>query len=157
MAKIYVASAFANRPEAREVQAALRAAGHTITWDWTQEDASHLQRGSPEFFAFLEKCGEADFKGVMGADAVVVVAHPEMSDTKAEMGIALGAGIPVFVLYPERRHSVFYGRVVRIRSLEDLIDSLRSSPGFTPTECAETDGHRFSGGSCVYCGERVAA
>ena len=122
--RLYVASAFSNKPEVHEVQAAVINAGHTISHDWTTEDASHLPAGSPEFYAYLEECGVRDFVGVLSADAVIVIAHPDMGDTKAELGIALGLGMPVFVLYPERKHCVFYGYTKRVNSIPELLASL---------------------------------
>jgi len=124
--RLYVASAFVNKFEVQKVQKALRKDRHTITHDWTKESADHLEAGSKEFFEYLYKCGDADFFGVLNADALVVVAHPAMSDTKAELGIALGAGIPVYVLWPERRQCVFYGRTTRYTGERALTNVRRS-------------------------------
>lgn len=122
--KIYVASAFQNQAEVHVVQELLRKAGHKITHDWTLRNASHLTPNTPEFFAFLEECGGEDFDGIIKADRLVVIAHPSMSDTKVEIGIALGVGVPVYVLYPERAHSVFYGLVHKVDSIVDLLTQL---------------------------------
>lgn len=125
MAKIYVASAFANKDEVRQVQAYLTAAGHEITHDWTVEDASHLTPRSREWWSFLFDCGAHDLIGIENADAVVVIAHPEMRDTRFEMGYAIGSGCPVFLLNADRAVSVFYDLCSPASSVADLLMQLR--------------------------------
>ena len=122
---VYVASAFANKEEVRFVQRELINNGHTISYDWTQDDASHLIPDSCQFYSFLEQCGSNDLRGILAAAAVIVIAHPEMRDTRTEMGIAIGAEIPCFILYSERTHSVFYRSTVRVQSIEELLGCLR--------------------------------
>lgn len=126
MSRVYVASAFANKPAVRELQRALVDAGHSITHDWTVEDASHLPEGTPEWFDYLFCCGDKDLLGIESADAVVVLAHPEMRDTRFEMGYALGAGVPVYVLDYSRAVSVFYGHCELVDSVDALITALDS-------------------------------
>lgn len=124
--KIYVASSFLNKPATRAAHAKLREAGHEITWDWTQEDASHLPFKSPEYYAFLEACGERDRIGVLEADAVVALMHEECRDTLTEIGIAIGAGKRVIAVEPYRRYSVFFGSVEKVASLDEALERLRS-------------------------------
>lgn len=121
--KIYVATSFQNIPEARDVMAALKAAGHSITFDWTHEkidpawDVARQER-------YFQTCGQNDFQGVSDADAVVLVNHTLARDAMAEFGIALGMGKPVLVLYPERRASVFFHRASLCATLEDAVTRL---------------------------------
>jgi hypothetical protein len=122
--KVYVATAFPNREEAKAVMHALRAAGHVITHDWTGEaidPAWPVERQE----AYLRACGTADFEGVAEADALVLVNHQASRDAMAEFGMALGLGTPVFVLYPERRSSVFFHYAVPVGSVPELLEQLR--------------------------------
>ena len=87
--RIYVASAWAERIRACQVMYQLRAAGHTITYDWTQQEQETTAQAL------------ADYRGVVTADVLVFVAEkPYTSGGGAicEMGIALGAEIPVFLM-----------------------------------------------------------
>ena len=127
MSKVYVASAFCNKAETRAVQAALIAAGHTVSHDWTTEDASHLEFKSPAYFEYLERCGENDLRGIINSTAVVVIAHEQMRDTLCEMGLAIGFGVPVYVLNPERRHSVFYSQTTPVAGVTDLLSVLENA------------------------------
>lgn len=118
----YVATAFDNAPSARDAMARIRDLGHQITHDWTTEEAN-ADKFTDDFErrAFLEECGRADYCGVMNADAVIVLAHPDMRDTRAEMGIALGRQIPVYVVDAWRAHSVFYSLVERVMSVDAAV------------------------------------
>lgn len=105
--KIYVATSFKNIPEARQVMAALRKAGHEISHDWTNEAVDQAWPLARRL-AYLRKCGSADYAGVQAADAVVLINHDLARDAMVEFGLALGMSKPVFLLYPERRTSVFF-------------------------------------------------
>ena len=86
--KVYVASKFENRTRVQEVMAQLVTAGHEITYDWTRNSqVSSIQ-------------AEADLDGVLDADALVLIVEDDLPYRGAlvEFGIALGAGIPVFVM-----------------------------------------------------------
>lgn len=122
--KIYVASAFGNKADVRHLYAVLRAAGHEITHDWTLEDASHLALNSPEFWRYIRDCGDRDLQGIDSADAVIVLVHPEMRDTRFEMGWALAKGKPVYVLDSDRALSVFLHRGIQVASIAELLTRL---------------------------------
>ena len=88
MSAIYVAAKYEDAPHAREVMAQLIAAGHTITYDWTtNEQVSDEQAW-------------ADMEGVLNADAFVLIAEKDLNYCGAlvELGMALAADIPVYVL-----------------------------------------------------------
>jgi hypothetical protein len=121
--KLYVATKFENAPEAREVMAVLTAAGHTITHDWTKEAVDPSWTPAQQY-VYLQTCGAADLVGVENADALVLVNHPYLRDGMAEFGYAMGLGKDVFVLYPERRSSVFFHRAWLADSMEELISLL---------------------------------
>ncbi len=86
--RIYVASKFEEAPRVREVQAQLIAAGHTITYDWTQNEQVDATQAWN------------DAMGVVTADALVLVAEKDLPYCGAmvEFGMALGRGIPVYVI-----------------------------------------------------------
>lgn len=101
---IYVASSWKNQAEVKAMMAKLTAAGHLITHDWTREEAT------PAFLSNQEvrnEYGWRDFQGVLDADAVVVLAHPEARDTRFEMGAAVGMQKPVVVVDPSKWDTVF--------------------------------------------------
>jgi nucleoside 2-deoxyribosyltransferase len=114
---IYVASAWANREEVNKIQKLLtERGGHHITHDWTRECET------PGFLASQEvrnDYGYKDYMGVVDADAVVVVAHPEAKDTRCEMGIAIGLQKPVIVIHPDRFKSVFLDPRLGVSTVTD--------------------------------------
>lgn len=121
--RIYVASSFLNIPEVRAVMDTLQRAGHSITWDWTN-DCLQGDWTPEQQDAYLQVSGSKDFNGVCAADVLVLVNHPQARDAMTEMGIALGMGTAVFVLYPERRNSVFFHRATLCRSIPELMGVL---------------------------------
>ncbi|GAC1590836.1 MAG: hypothetical protein NVS3B25_09660 [Hymenobacter sp.] len=123
--RLYVASAFANKPEVIATMEALRMAGHEVSHDWTTEQVD-LEWAADRTDAYLQQCGADDFRGVRYADALVLVNHEHARDAMTEFGIALGRGTPVYVLYPERRTSVFFHRAQLCWGLGDLIRRLKS-------------------------------
>lgn len=107
--RVYVATSFKNIPEARAAQQALREAGHEITHDWTTKA---LDPAWPEWKRedYLRTCGDEDLAGVLSADVFVLINHEALRDGMAEFGVALGRGIPIVVVFPDRRSSVFFHR-----------------------------------------------
>jgi hypothetical protein len=86
--RIYVASKFENQARVQEVMAQLVAAGHEITYDWTRN--AQVSAGQ----------ALADVEGVLDAEAFVLIVEKELPYCGAlvELGIALGAGIPIYLL-----------------------------------------------------------
>jgi len=125
--RVYVATAFKNIPEARAVIQLLRGVGHDITHDWTNETLEGIPAAQQS--AYLDRCGASDYRGVMTADAVVLICHPDMRDARVEWGMALGRGIPSVVVYPDRlpSRSVFENMpgVRKVGSLPELLDALQ--------------------------------
>jgi nucleoside 2-deoxyribosyltransferase len=93
--RVYVAGKFADRERVREVQALVRARGHSISWDWT--DQGKGQTITPEEQRAI---AERDLKGVRDADAfVLVIEQPYIyKGPWVELGAALAFNIPVYVL-----------------------------------------------------------
>lgn len=99
----------------------LKALGHTVTWDWTRTDefneAGELKHAkdtgyideqeiAPEKLLFY---AEADLRGVLDADAVVLCWEPDMCGAYIEVGAALGARPrkQIFVI-EQNRWTIFY-------------------------------------------------
>jgi hypothetical protein len=122
--KVYVATSFQNIPEARAVMQALQEAGHTITHDWTREkiDPAWSQERQEQY---LQQCGSRDFDGVERADVLVLINHSASRDAMAEFGMALGRDQLVYVLYPDRRTSVFFHKARLCSSVPQLLNQLR--------------------------------
>lgn len=86
--KIYVATKWENRENARKFMDYLENYGHEITYDWTIGQQVN------------EDQAIADMAGVVTADVLVFLADKELAYTGAliEVGAALGCGKRVYVL-----------------------------------------------------------
>lgn len=124
---IYVGGKWEEKPAARTVQLALTDAGHDIVSIWT---------GSKNTSSNKELMQQAliDFCSLMKADALVMVLNNEskyMSSSPnryVEMGIALGMGIPIYVIGAPREDEIFH-RLSWVRHMEtvgEVIDALAS-------------------------------
>lgn len=91
--RVYVAASFEEKHVVRDAYERLRAAGHEITHDWTDEDVAHAEPGKMD--EFLAKCAELSIEGVMEADVVVVFPSDAAKGTFVEIGCALAAAIPI--------------------------------------------------------------
>lgn len=132
MLQIYVAGKWQEKSAVRQVQRALKDAGFAITYDWTrQEDSWDKIKGTELQEHFLKQCAMDDLFGVMNADAVVVVLVNEdkyLSDSPnryAEIGIAIGARIPVFIL-GESRCDFIFSRLPYVRKFETIEEVIRA-------------------------------
>lgn len=93
MFRVYVAGKFGveTNKRVKEVQAELRAAGHRITFDWTndqQSDGNATQAMN-------------DMMGVLNADVFVLIAEDHTvvyNGAVCELGMAIAAGLPIYVL-----------------------------------------------------------
>lgn len=103
--RIYVASKFENTAEVWKVMDALKAAGHTITHDWTHESVG--ERQGAELDLFLLDCAQKDMTGVETADALFVINHEKGKGMWTEMGMAIAWSKPVFFCCPERAYNIF--------------------------------------------------
>jgi len=130
--KIYVAGPLADIERVQAVQAAVVAAGHELTLDWTRGlDVTLVDSygSAPSLSADL---ASADLDAVLSAEAVLVV----MSDEEGRgMFVELGAALArahrgdlqhVVVLGPIRQESVFYYHPVvqRVSSVERWLASI---------------------------------
>lgn len=120
--KIYVGSKFENTKAVREAYLALRDDGHTITHDWTNENAEMLAGHALE--AYLQGCAEKDVAGVLEADAMLLLNHQLMAGGFTEFGMAITADKFIVVIdgkHPEKPRNIFFHlpHVHHATSLED--------------------------------------
>lgn len=115
--KVYVAAKFENKEEARAAQALLREAGHTITHDWTGEDATGITGAALR--EYLTTAAAGDVRGVLDADAILLIHDDRGQGLYIEFGMALAcvsgpivvvrglsnaARIPIFYYLPGIHH-----------------------------------------------------
>lgn len=109
--KIYVAAKFSDKERVRTAHNLLKAAGHTITHDWTVNKTSFPFSANLEFAA---KSANEDLAGVLAADVLVVLSHAEPSMGAAgELGAAIAAkllGKPmlIYAVGPHFDQSFFF-------------------------------------------------
>ena len=109
--KFYVATRFADYERARALNEFVRAAGHTITHDWT--DTDEFVNGKPVELGELThqqmlKYANLDFVGVARADVVIFLGESDRCyGALIEVGIALAHSASVWVVAPHR-DSVFF-------------------------------------------------
>ncbi len=87
--RFYIATRLENHAEHNRLRDALAALGHKITYDWTRHGAV-WRRG----MEVIEEVAKSEARGVLEADEVIVL-WPGGRGTHVEMGIAIGAGIPI--------------------------------------------------------------
>lgn len=100
--RFYVASKFENADAVKVVYDKLKKRGHTITHDWTAEDATNKTQG------YKTKCAINDYIGVRSADAIIVLNHPKMFGGAAELGMAIAFGVPAYVVDMDVRENIFF-------------------------------------------------
>jgi hypothetical protein len=84
--KIYCASKFESKGLVQEVANLLKALGHEITFDWTVHDAAG--KTAEELPAYLQLCAEQDLQGVLAADLLFLIDHPNCKGAYTELGAA---------------------------------------------------------------------
>lgn len=130
---IYIATKFENKKGFDKARKLLEAAGHTITHDWTVEDASKVEESERE--QYLAECAVRDLEGVMAAHVVVFLAHPKMAGALVELGFALGQGKPCVLIDTEKKgvqDCIFYhlpdsGLVLKQPSIEAAVQYLTAA------------------------------
>lgn len=110
--RVYVAAKWEDRARARRVMSHLEERGHTITYDWT---------GSAEL---SPNQALLDVEGVTAAEALVVLAEEPRAwkGTYVEFGIALGIGIPIYIVGRHMAECIFTlcPSVTIVNSVADL-------------------------------------
>jgi hypothetical protein len=127
--KIYVASSFARKPDVRAMHELLRAEGHEITYDWTDEDASGLEGDA--LHAALLGGAQRDIAGIREANLLVVLHDDRGRGMATEFGIALERSVPIIVVgarvnFGEMRNVFYYlPNVMHVTAPADVMTLLR--------------------------------
>lgn len=118
--KFFVSGKVGNEDDARKAMEVLREAGHEITFDWTTVE--HLRPYDKNLSASREAAIN-ETQGVISADVLVVLARESGVGMYVELGIAIGAGIPVRVVTNSKNRTMFYHHplVRRVTSVEEII------------------------------------
>ena len=90
--RYYIATSLDRAEGHRRLAAALNARGWSCTYDWTVHGSVQDQGATR-----MAEVAAAEMRGVIEAD-VVIVLLPGGRGTHTEMGIAIGAGVPVVVV-----------------------------------------------------------
>ncbi len=96
--RVFVASAFPTRMAASDLMDSLRKRGLVITCDWTKPSSTESR----------QEIAAADFQGVTSAQllvAVMTLTDYDYKGTFTELGIALGAGVPILIITPFHKTS----------------------------------------------------
>jgi hypothetical protein len=93
--KLYIASRLANAANVRNLGARLVSEGCKITYDWTRHGSVERE---PHRWA---EVAVAEVQGVMNAD-ILVALLPGGNGTHVELGLALGTGIPILLVFTEK-------------------------------------------------------
>ncbi len=118
--KFFVSGKVGLAGTALRVMEQLRAAGHEITFDWTT--IPHL-RPYDDNAKCSRETAILESRGVKNADVVVILAHEKGVGMFVEMGIAIGAGIPVRVITTDESRTMFFHHplVRRVTDVDEVI------------------------------------
>lgn len=117
--RLFVSGKIGEEAEARRTMDQLEALGHQVTFDWTRIE--HLK----PYEANAEASADAavlEVEGVKQADALVVIAHERGVGMYVELGVALGMGKHVYVVWPGSSRTMFFHHplVKMVSSVADL-------------------------------------
>lgn len=124
--KFYVSGKLGDSSITKSVIAVIREAGHEITLDWTT-------LGSLKPYDLnVEAASSAaidEVNAVWDADALIMIPHSKGVGMFVELGVALGCGIPVYIITGTeegRSRSIFlyHPLVKEIGSVEELLENL---------------------------------
>lgn len=137
---VYVASSFLRKDDVRALHQLLRAQGHTISYDWTPEDATPYVDKPAALRAYLAAGAERDFLGVIGADVLIVLHDDRGRGMATEFGLALGRGLPVIVVgarpaapHLEMRNVFYYLPAASILHVDTPEDAVAALSTHTPS------------------------
>jgi hypothetical protein len=105
----------------KTVMKALKDVGHEITFDWTTIE--HL-RPYDKNAAASREAAISEACGVKNADVLIVIAHDGGVGMYVELGIAIGAGIPVRVVTNVESRTMFFHHplVKKVISIDEVIE-----------------------------------
>lgn len=121
--KIYIAAMSKNQAQAIALRDKLEAGDHFCTASWLLEDMSKplsdAAKGTVAFKDVLE---------VQASDLVILLAETEPvhvpGGKHVEVGVALGSGIPVYVVGPPENVFHYHPLVERFSDIDDLLSHL---------------------------------
>ena len=118
--KFFVSGKVGEEDDAKKAIQVLREAGHEITFDWTTIE--HLRPYDLNSSASQEAAIK-ESRGVLDADVLVIIAHERGVGMYVELGIAIGAGIPVRVVTNTESRTMFFHHplVKKVASFEEVI------------------------------------
>lgn len=122
--KVYVASKFENKWAVRAAILALRGAGHVITHDWTDEDATGLEGG--ELSLYLAIAARRSLTAALRAEALVLLWRPEMAGAWVEFGAALARGIQVIAVgAPPTHPRCIFLELIPVQHVDGIDEAIR--------------------------------
>lgn len=152
--KIYIGTKLENHTAHRAVHRIINSMGHELTYDWTLHGPVWTE-GLPR----IREIARAEAEGVKAADLCVIL-WPGGRGTHVELGIALGAGVPVILLSEVPGHHAaapetcaFYhhpGVIARVWGFLELRDQIRKLDMMRNRPCDHSAGfYQFEGD--VFC------
>ena len=119
--KFFVSGKVGDDDITKTVMNALKNAGHEITFDWTTIE--HL-RPYDKNVAACRDAAVSESRGVKNADVLVIIAHDKGVGMYVELGIAIGAGIPVRVITNVESRTMFFHHplVKKAPTIQDVIE-----------------------------------
>lgn len=119
--KIYVVGKFEDVYEVRKVMHFLEGRGHEITHDWTPMNDSAIE--GAERLDYRRACAHADIVGVVEAEAILVLNHPNLHGGMLEIGYALAIARPIYLVDRAARDSVFF-EIADVHTCANLADAI---------------------------------
>ena len=95
--RVYIATAAVNAPAARDLATRLRIAGHDVVSTWHDEEGIERRRLDESLLlpSHQRSIARRCVLEVLASTVVVALAHPDMRGALVEVGVAIGAMIPV--------------------------------------------------------------
>ena len=123
--KIYIAASFEQREEVKEAHERVIAAGYQITLDWTTHKSL---KSSPKTNKLYEDYATSDVKGVIDADAYILLLGPRASTgAHIELGVAIGSNKKYIIIVGDiQEFTLFYKhpKIIHMPTLDDAIKYL---------------------------------
>lgn len=119
--RVYIAAPWNYRELAKAASSLVEAAGHTITWPWWDHECGD------EDHAQLAELAWKDFRGVVGADVLLLLNYAKSEGKAVEQGIALLSGIPIIGVGPHPTCIFHHVNVYTwVNTVEEAIERLRA-------------------------------
>jgi hypothetical protein len=122
--KFFVSGKVGFEAEVQHVMNELTKNGHSITFDWTS--VKHLKPYEKNA-SLSEKTAIKECQGIKDADVLIVLMNEKGIGLFVEIGIALGAEIPIRVIKPEAMFSMFFFHPL-VKVVQDLNEVLAEFP-----------------------------